>query len=87
LLSTDAVAPTTVTVTSSNPNVAMVNGPVVVAPGSRSAALTTLTGIQGVATLTLRAGNDVAQLVVVVGTPPASLLPVITAPIVGVEKK
>jgi len=87
LLSTDAVAPTTVTVTSSNPNIAMVNGPVVVAPGSRSAALTILTGIQGVATLTLRAGNDVAQLVVVVGTPPASLLPVITAPIVGVEKK
>jgi hypothetical protein len=87
VLSADAAAPTTVTVTSSNPNVAIVNGPVVVAQGSRAAAFTILTGIQGVATLTLRAGNDVAQLVVVVGTPPTSLLPVITAPIVGVEKR
>ena len=86
-LSTPAQSPTTVTVSSSDPNVAVVNGPVVVAAGSRVAGLTILTGIEGVATLTLGAGSEVAQIVVVVGTPPASLRPLVTAPIVGVEIK
>jgi hypothetical protein len=86
-LSTPAESPTTVTVSSSDPNVAVVNGPVVVGAGSRVAGLTILTGIEGVATLTLRAGSEVAQIVVVVGTPPASLRPLVTAPIVGVEIK
>jgi hypothetical protein len=87
LLSLPAASPTTVTVTSSNPNVAFVNGPVVVPSGSRVAALDIATGIEGVATLTLSAGSDFAQIVVVVGTPPASLRPIVTAPVVGVEIK
>jgi hypothetical protein len=87
VLANPATSPTTVSVTSSNPNVASVNGPVVVPSGGRMAGLTIQTGVQGVATLTLRAGSDVAQIVVVVGTPPASLLPLIAAPIVGVEVK
>jgi hypothetical protein len=86
-LSAAATSATVVTVSSSNPNIASVQEPVVVPAGSRIAAINILPGIDGVATLTLRAGNDVAQILVVVGPPPASLLPLITAPIVGVEKK
>ncbi len=86
-LSAAATSPTVVTVSSSNPNIASVEEPVVVPAGSRIAAIKILPGIDGVATLTLRAGNDVAQILVVVGPPPALLLPLITAPIVGVEKK
>jgi hypothetical protein len=87
LLSNPAVSATQVTVSSSNPNVAIVNGTVSIPAGSRIAALDILTGSAGVATLTLRAGNDIAQLVIVVGTPPASLMPVITAPLIGVQVK
>jgi hypothetical protein len=86
-LSAPSAAATTVSVTSSDSNVASVAGPVVVPPGDTMAAFTIQTGVQGVATLTLRAGANVAQMVVVVGTPPASLLPLIAAPIVGVEVK
>jgi len=86
-LAAAATSVTVVTVTSSNPNIATVEEPVVVPTGSRIAAIKILPGIDGVATLTLRAGSDVVQIVVVVGPPPASLLPLITAPIVGVEKK
>jgi hypothetical protein len=87
LLASPAGAPTPVTITSSDANVASVNGTPVVSTGARTVALAVLTGIEGVATLTLRAGSDVAQIVVVVGTPPAALIPVITAPIVGIEVK
>jgi hypothetical protein len=87
LLSNPASSATQVTVSSSDPNIAIVNGTVTIPAGSRVAALDILTGSAGVATLTLRAGNDVAQIVIVVGTPPASLTPVITAPLVGVQVK
>ncbi|MEN3340225.1 MAG: large repetitive protein, partial [Acidobacteriota bacterium] len=87
VLSAPAASPTIVTVSSSAPNVASVSGPVVIAAGDRGAAITILTGIEGVATLTLRAGSDVAQVVVVVGVPPISLRPLVTAPVVGVEIK
>ena len=85
LLASPAGAPTPVTVTSSDANVASVNGTPIVSTGARTVALNVVTGIDGVATLTLRAGSDVAQVVVVVGTPPAALIPVITAPIVGIR--
>jgi hypothetical protein len=87
LLSSPAVSPTPVTVSSSNPNVASISGTPVVPAGGRSVALNVLAGIDGVATITLSAGSDVAQIVVVVGTPPAALIPVITARIVGVDVK
>ena len=86
-LANPAASPTTVSVTSSSPDVASVSDAVVVPAGGRVAALTITTGVQGVATLTLRAGSDVAQIVVVVGTPPASMLPLITTSIVGLEIK
>jgi hypothetical protein len=85
LLSSPAFALTPVSVSSSDPNVAIVNGPVSIAPGGRAVSLDIMTGAAGVATLTLHAGNDVAQIVVVVGTP--SAIPVIVAPVVGVEVK
>jgi hypothetical protein len=87
LLSTPAASSVPVVVTSSDPNVATVNGDVVIAAGSRIASLTIATGAQGVATLTLRHGGELAQIHVVVGTPPASHLPLIVAPIVGVSVK
>jgi hypothetical protein len=85
LLATAASATTPVFVTTSDASVAGGGGPVVIAPGSRSATIHIQTGVQGVATLTLHAGDSTSQLVVVVGTPPAALLPIITAPIVGLE--
>jgi hypothetical protein len=87
LLASPADAPTAVTITSSDVNVASVTGTAVVAAGARTVALDIVSGVTGVATVTLRAGNDVAQIIVVVGTPPAALIPVITAPIVGIEVK
>ena len=85
LLASAATAATPVFVTSSDASVAGGGGPVVIAPGSRSATINIQTGVQGVATLTLKAGASTSQLVIVVGTPPAALLPIITAPIVGLE--
>jgi hypothetical protein len=87
LLATAASVDTPVFVTTSDPNVAGVTGPALIAAGTRTATLHVLTGVQGVATLTITAGERTSQLVVVVGTPPAALLPIITAPVVGLEIK
>jgi hypothetical protein len=84
LLSSPAAATITVTVISSNPNVATVSGPVTIANGAQAAAITLQTGTQGTATLTFIAGTEIRELTVVVGTPPAGLLPVVGARPVGV---
>jgi hypothetical protein len=87
LLSADAPADTLLTVTSSDPNVASVSGPVIVPAGTRSVNVTVISGTDGVATLTFAAAGVTRQVVVVVGTPPASSVPNIVAPVVGVEVK
>jgi hypothetical protein len=84
-LPASAAQATAVEVTSSNPAVATVSGPVSVAAGQRSVSLPITTGQQGVATLTLRAGEVVREITVVVGTPPAGFAPPALAAPVGVS--
>jgi hypothetical protein len=84
LLSSPAAATTPVTVTSSNPDVATVSGPVSIQAGEQIAAITLQTGAQGIATLRFVAGGETRELTVVVGTPPAGLVPAVSARPVGV---
>jgi hypothetical protein len=84
LLSAPAATTTTVTATSSDPNIATVSGPVTIAAGSQTATVTLQTGVQGTATITFTAAGESRQLTVIVGTPPANLLPVVSARPVGV---
>jgi hypothetical protein len=85
----DAAAGSTVpvTVTTSDSNVANINGGVVIPAGSRAATLNIVTGSQGVATLTLTAAGKVSQIVIVVGAPPPGLVPTVGARPVGVQVK
>jgi hypothetical protein len=82
LLSSPATADTAVTVTSSNPAVARVEGPVVIPAGEQVAELTITTGVEGKSVLILRAGTEVWEFTVIVGTPPpGSVLPILAAPV------
>ncbi|MBW2388806.1 MAG: Ig-like domain-containing protein [Deltaproteobacteria bacterium] len=77
-------ADTPVIITSSDPAVADVQGPVVIAAGEQVASLIITTGVAGEATLTLRVGSEVRQITVFVGTPPPGRVPAIVAAPVGV---
>jgi hypothetical protein len=82
LLSSPAAAGTPVTVSSSDPNVARVTGPVTIAAGSRVATANIQTGVQGTAILTFRAGNEVREVTVVVGPPaPGTAPPTVASPV------
>jgi len=82
LLSVAAASATPVTVSSSNPSVASISGPVLIAAGARAASVTIQTGVQGTATLTFRAGTETRELTVVVGTPaPGTEPPIIASPV------
>jgi hypothetical protein len=83
LLSTPAAAATPVTVTSSNPAVATIEGPLTIPPGTVGVAITLQFGEPGSATLTFAVGSEVRELSVIVGTPPAGLLPLVAARPVG----
>jgi hypothetical protein len=81
LLGAPAGSQLAVSVASTNPAVARVEGSVSIPAGEQSAAVTIVTGDPGSATLTFRAGGEVRQLAVVVGTPPAGTLgPILAAP-------
>jgi hypothetical protein len=85
LLSAPAAADTAVTVTSSDANVARVEGPVVISAGSLIATITISTGAAGTATLRIIVNGLVRELTVIVGTPPSgSLPPVLAAPVSSV---
>jgi hypothetical protein len=84
LLDAPASQSTPVTVTSSDPAVASVVGPVVVPAGSQVAPLIVATGVKGVAFLTFRVGATVRELTVIVGAPPAGRVPPIVAPPAGI---
>jgi hypothetical protein len=84
LLSNPAATATTVTVTSSDPSIASVTGPVTIAAGSKTATITVVSGAAGTATLTFTAGNETRQLKVVVGTPAPGTAPVTMAKPIGV---
>lgn len=79
LLTTAAVSAQNVVVTSTDPSIARIDGPVVVPAGQRDATVTIVAGAAGTATFTFRVGGEVRQLSTVVGTPPAGLLPLIVA--------
>lgn len=81
-LGAPAATLTPVTVSSSNPAVA-VGIATPVQPGEQTASLTIEAVADGVATITLRAGSDVRAVTVIVGTPPAGFTPLALAPIVG----
>jgi hypothetical protein len=82
LLEAPAPAETSVTVTTSNADVAFVEGDVRIAQGEQSGTVTIVTGAEGTATITFRVGNIARQLTVVVGTPDAaSLGPIVGAPV------
>ena len=84
LLSNPAAANTPVTVSSSDPAIASVLNPGVIAVGSDSVAVTVTTGVQGTATLVFRAGAETREVTVVVGTPAAGTVPPILARPVGI---
>src|SRR5439155_954305 len=84
LLPTPATVDTPVTVTSTDPAVAIVVGAVVVRAGSQTATLTITAGAAGTALLTFQAGTEVRALTVIVGTPPAGSVPLIVASPVAV---
>jgi hypothetical protein len=85
LLSSPATSDTEVVVTSSDPRVAGVEGPVIIPAGSKIATITVTTGQSGEATLTLRMGTELRQLTLFVGTLPLNRTPLILAPFVGVK--
>jgi len=85
LFGAPAAADVVVDVTSSDPAVAAVQGPVVVHAGEQVAQISVGTGAQGVAELTATASGVTARFTVIVGTPPAGTVPIIVAPVVGVQ--
>jgi len=85
LLGQPAVADVPVSVTTSNPGVANVQGTVVIPAGGQVAIVSIGTGAQGVAELTITAGTQTIRLTVIAGTPPDGVIPIIAAPIVGVQ--
>ena len=86
LLGEPAAAANTVTVTSSNPAIATINGTATIAAGSRMVTVSITTGSAGTAILTLDAGSIRREFSLIVGsTLPPSGTPVITAPPVGIS--
>ena len=82
VLSSPATSATTVTVTSSDPSIASVSGPVTIAVGSQVATVTVVSGAAGTATLTFRAGNQTRQVTIVVGPPaPGTAPPIVSSPV------
>jgi hypothetical protein len=85
LLSAPATEDIVVNVTSSDTNVATVQGTVLVHAGDQVAQIGILTGTQGSAVVTLTAGGQTVRFTVISGTPPSGSVPIIVAPIVGVR--
>lgn len=86
LLTLPAAGDMLVTVTSSNPAVASVQGVPVVHLGDRVATFSLTVGSEsGVAVLTLEYAGQKRELVVVVGTPTTGQVPAVTAPVIGVR--
>jgi hypothetical protein len=82
ILAAPAAADTVVNVTSSNPQVATVDGPVIVRKGQQVATITIVTGAAGTADVLLSAGSDVRALTVTSGT--GAVPPFASAPAIGV---
>jgi hypothetical protein len=83
LLPAPSAGTTSFTATSSNPAVAQVVGPVVVASGASAASVTIATGEAGAAVLTFLAGDTGRQIQIVVGAPTADRTPPVLAKPLG----
>lgn len=92
LLSAAATAPIQVTVTSSNPSVALVDGAttttVTIPAGAQVAdVLIGLTGSEGAALLRFQFNGETRELLVIVGDPPPGQIPAVVAPVLGIERR
>lgn len=85
LLDNPAVVEMNVVVTSDNPVVAGVAGPVVIPSGGQSAILSLVTGAEGTAVLTLTTDGLVRELTVFVGLPSVGTAPPTVARPVGIR--
>jgi len=74
-----------ITVISSDPNVASVQGPVVLHAGEQVVQIGIATAAQGTAELTVNSNGQTIRFSVIAGTPPPGSVPIIVAPIVGVQ--
>jgi hypothetical protein len=83
ILSAPAATDTELVITSSDPAVASIAGPVVIPAGSTDATFEITTGAAGTALVTLVAGNDGRELRVISGAPSAANTPPVVAPPVG----
>jgi hypothetical protein len=83
ILTAPAAADTELVVTSSDPAVASIPGPVVIAAGSTDATFEVATGTAGTALVTLVAGDDGRELRVISGAPSAANTPPVVAPPIG----
>jgi hypothetical protein len=83
LFDTPVAVDTPVTVTTSDPSVAIVNGTVVVRAGQQIASLEIATGAAGTATLTIEAAGSRRELTLVVGSDPTpgTTPPIVAAPV------
>jgi hypothetical protein len=84
LLDAPAAATTPVSVSSSDPAIAAVTGPVVIPSGSTDATFAIEAGAAGSAVLTLVAGATGREVTVVSGAPSAGQTPPVVAPPIGV---
>ena len=76
---------TPVSITSTDPTVVTVTGPVIIPAGAQGALVLLTTGSAGEAVLTFQAGATRQQLTIIVGAPQAGRVPPVQAPIVGVD--
>jgi hypothetical protein len=85
LLGAPAAADLVGAASSSNPNVAAVQGPVVVRAGERVAQISIATSSAGAAVITIEIGGQTVRFTVISGTAAPGDVPVIVAPVVGVQ--
>jgi hypothetical protein len=78
------VADTELVIVSSDPGVASIAGPVVIAAGQTDATFEITTGAAGTATVTLIAGDEGRELRVISGAPSPANTPPVLAPPIGV---
>jgi hypothetical protein len=83
ILAAPAGGNTELVITSSDPVVASIAGPVVIPAGSTDATFTITTGAAGTAVVTLVAGDDGRELRVIAGAPGPGATPPVVAPPIG----
>jgi len=83
ILTAPAASDTELVITSSDPSIASIAGPVVIPAGSTDATFEITTGTAGTAIVTLVAGDEGRELRVISGAPSPSDTPPVVAPPIG----